>query len=105
MPLPAEPPSCCRGGGERAHGGAGRGAPAAEATRGGPSAPASDPTALSADPHLTAELVKCEVAIVDLEAKLKEARSAPAQHALKKQTAPQKASKGKIERKMKAPES
>ena len=82
-------------------GGAGRGTPAAEA----PSGPASDPTALSADPHLTAELVKCEVAIVDLEAKLKEARSAPVQHALKKQIAVQKANKGKIERKMKAPAS
>jgi len=39
-----------------------------------PKGPPDAADALSADPHLVAEMVKCETAIVDLEEKLKQAR-------------------------------
>jgi hypothetical protein len=60
--------------------------------------------AISAQPHLLAELVRLEDAMQALEVRLRESRSAPVQHAVKKQLATKKAEKMKIERQMKEKE-
>ena len=53
------------------------------------------------DPLLLAELVRLEDGMKALDLRLKETRSAPVQHAVKKQLATKKAEKIKIERKLK----
>jgi len=80
--------------------GAGSGA-AAASSEGGGKAEEEDEEAVSGDPLLLAELVKLEDEMKALDVRLKETRSAPVQHAVKKQLATKKAEKIKIERKLK----